>query len=72
MSGRPTTPYRRQRVIIRLLKLIVIGKSNRYTTLQELAKECGACERTIRRDLQAMEAVGCKIPLWRMNGSADE
>jgi predicted DNA-binding transcriptional regulator YafY len=36
-------------------------------TLDELAVELKVSERTVRRDLELLEAVGQRVPRWRQN-----
>jgi predicted DNA-binding transcriptional regulator YafY len=35
-------------------------------TLEFLARELGVCERTVRRDLEALEYYGVTFPQWRV------
>lgn len=45
----------------RTLRVLRLLASTRGATLQELASEVGACERTVRRDLHALEAAGLPV-----------
>lgn len=51
----------RNKSLVRVLKIQWrLEQRGRYT-LGELAREFGVCERTIRRDLEALEAAGVPI-----------
>lgn len=58
---------RRIRAVQRLAALIETCRTARgyLPPLRELAKRHGCCARTIRRDLEAMEAAGLRLPRWR-------
>jgi predicted DNA-binding transcriptional regulator YafY len=52
----------RNRQVVRELQLLLTLERSRYgRSLQELALEFGVTDRTIRRDLEALEAAG--VPL---------
>lgn len=55
----------RNRTLLRVLTLFRRLDGCRYAPpLAELAKEFGVCERTIRRDLEALEAAGFNPPKY--------
>lgn len=63
-SQKPERDYR-QRMVKRIAALIAMAMRNRYApSVPELAKQHGVCERTIRRDLEAIEA--CVELRWRV------
>jgi predicted DNA-binding transcriptional regulator YafY len=52
----------RNRNLVRVLEELRTLEASRVgATLRELADEAGVCERTIRRDLEALEAAGVPI-----------
>lgn len=55
----------RRDTVIRQWKLLRLVKASRYMTRLKLAEALGTNERTIRRDLMALEAAG--FPLYREN-----
>ena len=65
MKARPRhadTVYR-LRITTRIAALMDICRTHRrLPRLSVLAEELGACERTIRRDLQALELARVKVP----------
>jgi predicted DNA-binding transcriptional regulator YafY len=48
--------------VIRQWKILKTIEAGRYTTTRDLAEECGVTERTIRRDLEALQEAG--FPLY--------
>ena len=66
--GRPTNGRQRKRVIRRLVSLMELCRAHRcyLPPLPELAREFQCNERTIRRDLEAMEECGLRVPQWRL------
>lgn len=40
-------------------------------SLGSLARDLGVCQRTVRRDLELIESVGHKVPMWRWNERVD-
>jgi len=62
-GGGVMTTERRLRLTIRIAALILTAQSHRYLpSLEDLAREHGVSTRTIRRDLEALEAVGVPLP----------
>lgn len=59
---------RRLRSIMRLIELLDMCRDGRryMPSLPELAKQLGCHQRTVRRDLEALEAVGIDVPKWRV------
>lgn len=57
--------WARARVIRRLASILADCRLRRSLSLTDLAREHGCCERTIRRDLEAIEAAGLYVPTWR-------
>jgi predicted DNA-binding transcriptional regulator YafY len=56
----------RMRLSIRMAALLRYMQGRRYSIeLRVLARGLGVCERTIRRDLEALEAAGFSLPRWR-------
>lgn len=52
----------RNQTLVRDLQLLLLLERSRYgLTLGELAAEFGVCARTIRRDLEALQAAGVPI-----------
>lgn len=66
MSGLPLSERQRKRVIRRLVSLMEVCGRARYVRVAELAREHACSERTIRRDLEAMEECGVRVPKWRV------
>lgn len=58
---------RRLRSIMRLIELLDMCRDGRryMPTMPELAKQLGCHQRTVRRDLVALEACGIDVPRWR-------
>ena len=53
---------RRNRLLVRNLRLLQLLESARVgLTLRRLAEQSGCCERTIRRDLEALQEAGVPI-----------
>jgi predicted DNA-binding transcriptional regulator YafY len=50
--------------------LIALLRGTHGCTLRRLAREAGVCERTIRRDLNALEAAG--LPVQRLTDTDSE
>lgn len=65
MNGRPVNLRQRKRVIRRLVALMDACRTRRYVDVCELAREHECSDRTIRRDLEAMEECGVRVPRWR-------
>lgn len=58
----------RNESIIRVLTLAKRLDGLRYApSLQQLADEGHVSTRTVRRDLQLLEALGFHVPMWRLN-----
>jgi len=49
----------------RLLKLWRRVETMRYPSVKALAAEFKVHQRTIRRDLEVLEDIGCRVPKWR-------
>jgi predicted DNA-binding transcriptional regulator YafY len=70
MRRRPTTGHPGQgwkgriAIAIRLATLIRMAQACRWLPpLRQLARELGVCERTVKRDLEALEAARVILPL---------
>ena len=61
LSPTRRTPRTRHRGLVRCLSLLRAFQGGRRATLQELAVELKACERTIRRDFQVLAEVGYPV-----------
>lgn len=65
--GRP-----RNESIRRLLLLMKHCEGVRYlTSLDAIARHFGVCRRTVVRDLELLESVGYKVPLYRWHERLD-
>jgi predicted DNA-binding transcriptional regulator YafY len=61
-----TTTENRCRLVRRLAALMRYCEGRRYAiNLRGVARGLGVCERTIRRDLEALEQAGWPVPRWR-------
>lgn len=58
----------RGETVRRLLKLMRYVDGMRYATLDGLAAHFNVTDRQMRRDLEMLEEVGCRVPKWRQNG----
>lgn len=66
----PATDQQRSDVLRRSWHLIALLRSTWGCTLQTLAREIGVSERTVRRDLNALERAG--LPLQRVSDTDSE
>lgn len=60
--------YSRCAIVRRLAMVLLYTARRRYApSLRVMARGLGVSERTIRRDLDALEAAGWPMPVWRSN-----
>lgn len=56
----------------RVLLLMQRIEGERYLpSLDDLARDLGVCRRTVYRDLQLLESIGHRVPLYRWNERLD-
>jgi predicted DNA-binding transcriptional regulator YafY len=59
----------KSQIVERLARVLLYTARRRYAPdLRVMARGLNVSERTIRRDLQALEAAGWPMPRWRKNG----
>lgn len=65
----PTTITRRKRIVVRLARLMTLCAQHRVAlpSLPRLGLLLGCSQRTVRRDLEALEEAGIAVPAWRLN-----
>jgi predicted DNA-binding transcriptional regulator YafY len=58
--------YDRGAIVRRLAMVLLYTAKRRYApSIKCMARGLGVCERTIRRDLEALEEAGWPMPRWR-------
>lgn len=53
---------------MRVLRVVILLQAGERWTLDALAAQLGVCDRTMRRDLEAIEAAGMALQTWRADG----
>lgn len=61
----------RNRVARRLSRLMFYLQGRRYIDLKVIARGLGVTEKTVRRDLAALEEAGWPVPRYRLNPDGD-
>ena len=63
--------YDRGAIVRRLAMVLLYTARRRYAPdIKVMARGLGVSERTIRRDLEALEEAGWPMPQWRFNPAA--
>jgi predicted DNA-binding transcriptional regulator YafY len=60
----------RHRIARRLAALMAYLHGRRYIDIRVIARGLNVSTRTVRRDLEALEAAGIPVPRYRLNAEA--